>query len=229
MKAGVPRILLVEDDPVSRAFLAAVLMALPARVETASSAAGALACSSEGPRHDLWMLDAHLADAEGATLLARLRAASPWVPAIAHTAARDTAGAAALRAAGFTEVLRKPIAAPALRAAVRRALRRPVAVAESSPQWDDAVAMAALRNDGDHVGALRLLFLGELPAQRDAVASACAAGDHRSAEAVLHRLRASCGFVGAVRLEAAVCALQREPASAAALREFIRAADSLAG
>lgn len=227
MKPGVPRILLVEDDPVSRAFLAAVLLALPARVEMTASAAEALACSGEGASHDLWLLDAHLADADGATLLTRLRAASPWVPAIAHTAARDPAGATALREAGFTEVLRKPIAAPALRAAVRRALRRPVAVAEPSPHWDDAVAMAALRNDGGHVGALRMLFLAELPGQREAVASACTAGDRPSAEAVLHRLRASCGFVGAVRLEAAVCALQREPGSAAALHEFIRAADSL--
>jgi DNA-binding NarL/FixJ family response regulator len=177
----------------------------------------------------VWLVDAHLPDADGADLLARLRTRAPPVPAIAHTAADDVDAADALRAAGFAEVLRKPITARGLRAAVRRALRQAVGVgvAEQALHWDDAVAMAALRNDSDHVGALRMLFLGELPGQRDAIVAALAGGDRASATAVLHRLRASCGFVGAVRLEAAVCALQREPASAGALQGFIRAVDSL--
>ena len=144
-------------------------------------------------------------------------------------AANDVEGARALLAAGFAEVLRKPVTAHGVRVAVRRTLRHAagMAVAERAPHWDDAVAMSALRNDGGHVGALRMLFLGELPGQRDAILAAFASGDRSSANAVLHRLRASCGFVGAVRLEAAVCALQRAPASAGALQEFIRGVESL--
>lgn len=229
MKRTAPRILLVEDDPVSRAFLALALAVLPSQVDAAASAAEALRCADDGAGHDLWLVDAHLPDADGAGLLARLRALSPRVPAIAHTAADDDAAARALRAAGFTEVLRKPITPRRLRKAVRRTLRqaRAAGIAERAPHWDDAVAMSALHNDSRHVGALRMLFLGELPAQRDAVVAALAAGDRESAAAVLHRLRASCGFVGAVRLEAAVCALQRAPASAGALQRFISGVESL--
>lgn len=228
MKPRAPRILLVEDDAISRAFLSLALEALPAAVDAAASAGAAVRCADNGG-HDLWLVDAHLPDADGAALLARLRARSPWVPAIAHTAGNDVDAAAALHAAGFAEVLRKPVTAHGLRVAVRRMLRHPPgsAVAEPAPHWDDAVAMSALRNDGGHVGALRLLFLQELPGQRDAIVEALARGDRESAVGVLHRLRAGCGFVGAVRLEAAVCALQRAPASAGALQDFILGVDSL--
>jgi CheY-like chemotaxis protein/HPt (histidine-containing phosphotransfer) domain-containing protein len=230
MKPRIPRILLVEDDPVSRAFLAVALGALPAEVDAAASAAEALACAGDGIGHDLWLVDAHLPDADGPGLLASLRERAAWTPAIAHTAAPDAATAEALRAAGFAGVLRKPISAGALRAAARRALRPAAAVADPGsepPGWDDAVALAALRNDGTHVEALRGLFLGELPGQRDAVVMALAVGDRANAAAVLHRLRASCGFVGAVRLEMAAWTLQHEPGSADALQHFVEAIDVL--
>lgn len=229
MKPRAPRILLVEDDPVSRAFLAAALAALPALVDTAASGAQALRRAGAGDRHALWLVDAHLPDTDGPALLAGLRAQAPWTPAIAHTASRDAAAAGALRAAGFAQVLYKPITALGLQAAVRRMLRPALAVAEAAPwpQWDDAAALAALKHDRAHVMALRSLFLDELPGQRAAVLAALAARDREAAAAVLHRLRAGCGFVGAARLEAATAALQREPESAAALRAFIQAAGLL--
>jgi CheY-like chemotaxis protein/HPt (histidine-containing phosphotransfer) domain-containing protein len=230
MKPRAPRILLVEDDPVSRRFLALALATLPSSVDAAASAAEARACAGDGIGHDLWLVDAHLPDADGPALLASLRGLAPWTPAIAHTAAPDAATAEALRAAGFAEVLRKPVAVAALRAAVRRALRPAFAVADAGsglPGWNDAVALAALRNDSGHVEALRGLFLGELPGQRDAVLAALVAGDGETAAATLHRLRASCGFVGAVRLELAVWALQHAPGSGQALQYFLDAANAL--
>src|SRR5690606_26492213 len=71
----VPRILLVEDDPVTQAYLAAVLEALPATVDAVASAGEAMRAVSGGGRgtHALWLVDAHLPDADGAGLLARLR------------------------------------------------------------------------------------------------------------------------------------------------------------
>ena len=143
---GAPRILLVEDDATSRAFLAAALAGLPARVRAAAGAAEALALVAAGPAFDLWLVDAHLPDADGAGLLAALRLLDPATPALAHTAARDPAQAAALRACGFDGVLRKPLALATLRAAVRRRLRASRAVA------GDAVGRNARDAAGDAAG-----------------------------------------------------------------------------
>jgi CheY-like chemotaxis protein len=235
-----PRILLVEDDATSRAFLAGALAALPARMAMAAGAAEALALAADGKRFDLWLVDAHLPDADGGALLAALRLLAPATPALAHTAARDPGCLAALRAAGFDGVLRKPMGLALLRAAVRNALRAPTrptaaagatpAVAEPAAAWSiDACSPppvpridAAARRT-----MLRALFHAELPVQRIAVEQAIAAGDVAAAFGVLHRLRASCGFVGAAALAAAVRALQSDPASLDALRRFGACVDAV--
>ena len=53
-----PRVLLVEDDPISGRVLAAAVAALPARVDTACSCAAALELAARF-RHDAWLIDAH--------------------------------------------------------------------------------------------------------------------------------------------------------------------------
>ncbi len=224
MKRCAIRILLVEDDPVSQAYLAAVLETLPATVDAVASAAAAVRAAAGGRGHDLWLVDARLPDADGATLLARLRILVPWTPAVAHTASSDRGQIEALSAAGFDRVLCKPIGATVLRAAVHDALHPAARVAEA---WNDGVALAAMRNVPGNVDALRRMFRRELPLQRDAVLAALAADELVAADDVLHRLRASCGFVGAMQLDAAVRALQRAPHSAAALGEFTRAVAAL--
>jgi HPt (histidine-containing phosphotransfer) domain-containing protein len=95
------------------------------------------------------------------------------------------------------------------------------------PNWDDAAALTALKGEQAHVDALRRLFLDELPAQRQAVLAALAAGDIERAGRDLHRLRASCGFVGAARLAEAVRGLESEPRSDGALQRFDDAAGDL--
>jgi CheY-like chemotaxis protein len=212
-----PRILLVEDDPTSRAFLAAAAAGLPAEVDTAASSAEALALATD---HDyaLWLLDARLPDGDGPSLLAELRARGLRAAALAHTAARERATLKALVAAGFDDALAKPIAATDLQAALRHALGlaacrvaesgAAAATAERPPTWDDRAALSALNGQQAHVDALRQLFLAELPAVRDALAAAVQARDRPALQSALHRLRASCGFVGAARLGAAAMALE---------------------
>ena len=119
---GAPRILLVEDDAPSRAFLAAALTGLPARVATAAGAGEALMLAARGGAFDLWLLDAHLPDADGRALLSAMRLLAPATPAVAHTATRDPGYAASLRACGFDGVLLKPVAVAVLHATVRDAL-----------------------------------------------------------------------------------------------------------
>lgn len=242
-----PRILLVEDDAPSRAFLAAALTGLPACVATAAGAGEALVLAATGGRFDLWLLDAHLPDADGGALLAALRLLAPATPALAHTATRDPAYAAALRACRFDGVLIKPIALAVLRATVRDALAmsrtragKAAAVAEApAPGWFgadaartfDAAANAdaapARGNARTRRATLRALFHAELPVQRAWVEHALARGDIASAGDVLHQLRASCGFVGAAALGAAVRALQEDPGSLEALRRFGACVDAV--
>lgn len=231
-----PAVLLVEDDPTSAAFMAAALDALPLALETAASCAAArTAVAATG--HVLWLVDAHLPDGAGPVLLAELHALRPGVPALAHTASREPSLHRALLEAGFVEVLVKPLAASALCGAVARHLAAApdTATARRSgvrdggmpspqlPPWDDAVALAALNGECAHVEALRGLFIAELPTARAAVVAAAESGDRPALAAALHRLAASCGFVGAAELAGAVAGLRAQPDSAEALARLEQA------
>lgn len=211
-----PRLLLVEDDPTSRQFMGAVLRALPATVYGAGSVAEALAVEGSDS-HDLWLLDANLPDGTGSELLARLRArtSAAHVPAIAHTADDSPRLHARLIADGFVDVLLKPLTAASLGEAIRHRLGQHVAeaaprIAESPallPLWDQAAALAALNGSDANLEALRQLFLAEVVRQRAAIATALATGELAAATHQLHQLKASSGFVGALRLQSATAAL----------------------
>ncbi|MFN3310702.1 MAG: response regulator [Thermomonas sp.] len=216
-----PRLLLVEDDPASAAFMAAVASALPAQVHlVANIADGESACALQ--TFDLLLVDANLPDGRGEHLLRLLRERGLVTAALAHTADPDPALHARLRAAGFAEVLLKPITAAALRDALRRHVpgTRPA-------HWDDTAALAALGGEAAHVQALRALFLAELPQQRQRIVRAATHADISSLRAELHRLVASCGFVGAAKLGSAVRTLQESLLDAAALRAVEAAIDEL--
>ena len=205
-----PRLLLVEDDPISRGFMTAALEALPAQVDTADSMHAALAL--EGV-HDLWLVDANLPDGHGTELLARLRARLPTTPALAHTADDSPALRAQLLEAGFAEVLVKPLGVTRLQEIVRQWLGMASGAAQrvgetsasfaALPLWDEAAALAALNGSQEHAATLRGMFLDELMRQHDAIIAALDKGDCGPAKQVLHQLKASSGFVGAMRLNAA--------------------------
>jgi CheY-like chemotaxis protein/HPt (histidine-containing phosphotransfer) domain-containing protein len=206
--AMTPRILLVEDDPTTHEFMRVALEALPATVASARSQAEALALTQI---FDLCLVDANLPDGRGEALLERLRARQPRLPALAHTADHSPALHVALCAAGFAAVVVKPVTASALRQAVLGVLEldEPLpdvavhACSNDLPVWDDATALAALGGNATHLQTLRGLFLQELDAQATAITTALADSDWATAHQQLHRLRASTGFVGAARLQAA--------------------------
>lgn len=233
-----PRILLVEDEPTTAEFLSVAAEDLPATVDTVASRAAARAHATV-IAYDLWLIDAHLPDGDGAGLLLELRGLGLRTPAIAHTASRDRDIHEPLHAAGFEAVLVKPLGAAALRAALAGALagRLSLRVAEvqggsvraapGTAAWDDDAALRALNGERAHVEALRQLFLAELPAAHARVLESAHAGASTALGDALHRLRASCGFVGAARLERAVMALQAKPDSESALAQFDAAAQEL--
>lgn len=224
MRDTLPRILLVEDDPTSRAFLTAALRATPAEVDAVDTMGAALALAAS-QTYAAWMIDARLPDGSGAELLARLRERDARTPAIAHTAAHESDVLDALVAAGFAEALVKPMPAATLQSALRRVLgsaadeapAAELAIVEDVPLWDDDAAALALNGNRTHVETLRELFVQELTKSVYAISTAAERGDLDSVRGDLHRLRASCGFVGAQRLAAAVQALQQDPASPARL------------
>lgn len=233
--AALPRVLLLEDDPVSAAFLAEGIAGLPAAVEIVGTVAEARTLA--GDHHALWLFDANLPDGRSDALLADLRAMGLAVPALAHTADARREERDALIAAGFVEVLPKPLAIAQLHAALRRALGMPATASvddaaepsspldgEPTPIWDDAVALRALNGQRAHVDTMRGLFRDELIHTVARVADGFARGDVDALRGELHKLQAACGFTGAARLGMAVDALRATPESRAAQAQFERAA-----
>ncbi len=227
---ALPRILLLEDDPVSAAFLSAAIESLPARVDTAGTLAEARALAS-AHTHDLWLFDANLPDGRGADLLTELRGRGMIVTALAHTADARRDELDALIDAGFEEVLQKPLSMAQLQGAIRRfcgrgapaevgRVQRDAARCGKRPVWDDDAALRVLNGHRAHVDAMRGLFAQELPLVSLRVSVALASRDTTALCDELHKLQASCGFVGAARLGGAVVNLRDTPASADAAKQF---------
>lgn len=225
-----PRLLLVEDDAVTAQFLTEALTALPAEVFHAGGARRARTLMQAIGGVDVWLLDANLPDGSGEDLLATLRALhGTTTPAIALTADPTPARRQALLDAGFAEVLTKPLSSTMLHAALRHRLAGPRAgrrIRETPPDdagpcWlDDEAALRAAGGRRESVDALRALFARELPLDQGRVREAFEAGRREALVEVLHRLKASCGFVGAAALLDAVNALAQAPGDASLLARF---------
>lgn len=217
----ISRVLLVEDDPVSRAVLGAAIERCGARMDAADCLQAALRLASPA-RHAAWLIDAHLPDGSGIELLAALRLTDPGTVAIAHTASLDPDIHGRLRNAGFVDVIVKPLPAAQVadvlqrwlpisaRAAAHTASVDPIPEQDAEPLWDDAAALRVLNGNRDHVAALRSLFVTELVGVVDRIAAAVRNRDDAALHAELHRLHASCGFVGAARLGSAARVMETQ-------------------
>lgn len=203
MVAGL-RILLAEDDPVSRSFLEEVL-ATAGSVVAVADGTSALAAARTG-HFDVLVLDQNLPDMGGSDVLAALRGAtgnaSPAPRAVALSAGLDEACARALRGSGFDAALAKPIDASRLLDCVNGAtVDDPQTYLNGAPGvLDDTAALRALGGNPATVARLRGLFAGELPLQLDAIRGGFEARDAQALAGQLHRLQASCGFCGAPEL-----------------------------
>ncbi|WP_188310264.1 response regulator [Arenimonas fontis] len=206
-----PGLLLLEDDPVSRGFLSQALAPLGLPVDCAGGIAEAETLARER-RHAVWLFDLCLPDGDGRDLLARLRREGRDTPALALTADDVAATDGMLRTMGFRAALSKPVSG--------EALRRTVSDCLALPAWDDRAALAALADNAEAMRHLRKLFLDELPEQLRQVLACLDAGDVTAARALLHRLKGSCGFVGAAALGQAARALHDEPWDSACRRTF---------
>jgi len=203
-----PRILVADDNPVSLRFFADALDALGFDCTLAPDGARVIDEADAIP-FDALLLDVHMPVHGGVEALGHVRAGNgPSRNAVAlATSAETSAGKiAGLRAAGFAEVLAKPISIDALRIALSRHLPTTLEALESA--LDDGQALSAAGDDRAIVGALRGLFASELdalPAEIDALA---ARDDVSGLRDRLHRLDASAGFCGAPALQTAIARLR---------------------
>lgn len=215
-----PRVLIADDDPVSLHFLAAAVSSFGCDVVAADTAAQALSAAKSAPI-DLLLLDRRMPGMGGVELLAALRNDGVGAPALATSAEVDATIDVRLRTAGFLDVLVKPLSIETLRAHLLPYL--PPDVNHAPPLLDDAAATAAVGNDMRVLRALRQLFVGELAE----LENACSGNAGVIEADRLHRLRAACGFCGAIALGQAAQGLEKalhdEPANASTLcAEFLR-------
>jgi CheY-like chemotaxis protein len=222
--AGVD-VLVADDDPASRRFLADGMRRLDAGVVACADGIEALTLARD-QTFDLLLLDCRMPGAGALQVLSALRtdqqARSRHAIAVASSAEMAPADRSALLAAGFSEVLVKPCTLADLQRLLGRLPNQP-----TSPLDDQA----GLRASGDQATmlALRGLLRGELEVLKSELARM--GGDDTALTERLHRLRSSCGFCGAATLSSATVALQEALAHASAdvapcLERFNRALDA---
>jgi CheY-like chemotaxis protein len=225
VRAGT-RVLVVDDDPVSRRVTAALLESLGCEVDVAGDGAAALALAGRGAAYELVMLDVQLADGDGCALAAALReretasgsglAATPLVALTAHA---DAAVRARCAAAGFAECLAKPVGRAGLAAAVARWAARPAAALPIAALPDardvpdvldvlDAEAVARLRDLEGYAPGLLAAVAADYAAtsvrRLGEIDRAAARGDRAAVERAAHALKGASASAGATR--AAECA-----------------------
>ncbi len=217
-------ILLLEDDPVSAAFIRDALPSPPELIHASTLAQAHALVKARS--FTLMLVDCQLPDGHGADLLVEVRS-QPGLnrdtPAIALSAEICSELSARLFAAGFSDCLTKPLPAAQLQGVVRLWSERRE---DALPCWDDASAQRALGTQPETLRKLRGMLCTELPLQRSRVQAAFAAGNFVGMNAELHRLRAACGFCGAEALAEASAALREQPSSDR-LRAWLRACHQL--
>jgi len=211
MLAAKPRILLVEDDAITREVVQAHLSALGCRVDVAVLVSQAIEIGSN-QAFDALVLDCQLGDGDAQTLLQALRTPgqgpNQHTAAVAMSAELDDVRFDALIEAGFADAMEKPIHRSRLRHALSicgisglteaRAATAPHPTGEALV-LDDAAGLQACGSNEVLMG-LRLLLAQELPVYRAQLEVARAAHDEAMLRACVHRMRSALGFCGAREL-----------------------------
>lgn len=216
-----PRILLIEDNAISREFLYEALLPLGITIDVAGTLAGANRLVQKH-RHDLFLCDVHLPDGKPDEIFQSLTQLQTGTRAIAITAEPSRDVAVHLLEIGYREVWSKPIAMALLQNNVSRllGLHKKTAVAptvttimtaNTGQLWDEAAALRAVGNNQATLLALRNMFLSDLPQQIKTIQQALHQNDVAGLRTECHKLLAACGFVGAANLAHAVKQLAETP------------------
>jgi len=134
------RVLVVEDDAVSRDLLSEILLAEGFTVESVDDGAGAVAAAEPG-RFDLVVSDVRMNQASGFDVLRAFTERAPTTPVILITAFGDVTGAMKAIQAGAYDYVSKPFNVEELRQTVARALERKRLVAQQKATVSDEDAV----------------------------------------------------------------------------------------
>lgn len=185
-----PRVLLVEDDPSIRRFVALALEDLEIELLEAASLAEARQRLAAGPPQ-LLISDLMLPDGSGITLLQEL-AADPvrrgGARLVAFSAGITADKRAQLLALGVDEVLSKPVSLQALEDCVQRALAGAVAAPAAAPALPSVVEQY-FGGDQTLYAAYRASCLGQFALDRQQGDLAAAAGDLGALRRLAHSLK----------------------------------------
>ncbi len=210
---GTRRVLVVDDQPVNLRLMRQSLADLGLSAETAATSDEALHRAAHDP-FDAILLDLRLPDRDGYETARRLReiaGANASRPVIAVTADCPAAEAEHALAAGFDDVLGKPVTQEALWDRLRAWIAdlTPDPQEHDGPVVDRDEALARARNKPDLADELFAALLRTLPASRRALTRARLRGDCDGLRSEAHRLRGAVVYCGVPRLEAAIGELDR--------------------
>jgi len=118
-------ILIVDDDPIQRRLLEAMIRRFGYQVETAESGEAGLARmeAADRPPVDLVVLDLVMPDLDGMGVLARMRQRALAIPAIVETAHGSIEAVISAMRAGAHDFVVKPVGAERLQVSIKNALR----------------------------------------------------------------------------------------------------------
>ncbi len=193
---GMKTIVLIEDDEISRLFLVEALSLLPVRVAVCVcfSDAGVYFNSQNA---DLIISDVNLPDGD---LFSHCRIFPPDVPILVTSAGLSDAALQRLQALGYNNILNKPMTLQTLHAAIRQQLALPDTTSTPEPLWDRQKTGMALGRNPAALAQLKGMFESELRQMTTELQALFKQGEHKAMHDILHKLKASCGFLGASRL-----------------------------
>ena len=163
-----PTILIVDDDPVQRRLLEALVRRFGYAAETVDSGDAALArlaAANETPV-DLLILDLVMPDLDGMGVLTRLREQNRRVPTIVQTAHGSIEAVISAMRAGALDFVVKPVGAERLQVSIKNALRVDALEDEIRRINRRAANVLSLRDLGGRSGEMdRVVRLGERAAK----------------------------------------------------------------
>jgi|GEM_PF-560230 len=192
------RILVVEDDEISRLCLVALLRRLDVYSEEANSGQQALQLL-EARSYNLILMDLQLPDMSGEEVLRRLSSSpnpqrSPL--AIAVTTQVDENQTWHLRKAGFAGHLLKPVSGDTLKLIIDCWLGAPEKIEELTRKITNH-----LDNRQEMAAVLLEKFLRDLEPQLLQIEKAILEGNRDNAATLVHKLNGGAGFIGLVELQ----------------------------